>query len=67
MDDFRVYNYPLTATEAAQLYVDFVPGVTICPVNPQYDLNDDCKTNLDDLMEVISDWLQCNLIPSEAC
>jgi hypothetical protein len=67
MDDFRVYNYTLTAAEAAQLYVDFVPGVTICPQNPLYDFNADCQTNITDLLEFVSGWLQCNLIPSSSC
>ena len=67
MDDFRVYNYPLTATEAAQLYVDFFPDVIICPENPTYDFNSDCKTNLEDLIEFASDWLLCNLVPNESC
>lgn len=67
MDDLRVYNYTLTAAEAAQLYVDFVPGATICPTAPAYDFNGDCQVDLTDLAEFAVGWLECRLIPADAC
>lgn len=67
MDDLRVYNYAMTAAEAAQLYVDFVPGVTICPEEPAYDFDGDCQVGLTDLTEFVAGWLECGLIPSQRC
>ncbi|HOQ04163.1 MAG TPA: hypothetical protein PKY88_02975 [Anaerohalosphaeraceae bacterium] len=67
MDDLRVYNYTLTAAEAAQLYVDFVPGATICPTAPGYDFDGDCRVDLADLAEFAVGWMDCGLIPADAC
>lgn len=67
MDDLRVYNYALSAAEAAQLYVDFVHGTMICPEAPAYDFNGDCRVDLADLAEFTAGWIECNLIPAEAC
>ena len=67
LDDLRVYNYPLTAAEAAQLYVDFVPGTEICFENPIYDFNGDCRTDIADLIEFAAGWMECNLIGANAC
>lgn len=72
LDDVRIYNYPLDAASIAQLYVDFVPGASVCLANPAMDLDGpdgepDCKVNLYDLAQIARQWLACNLIPASAC
>ncbi len=72
LDDVRIYNYALNAEGIAQLYVEFVPGASICVDNPEMDLSGpegqpDCMVDLYDLAAVARQWLVCNLIPSSAC
>jgi len=62
IDDVRIYNYALTPTQAAALYVD-VMGGSKCPEPPIYDLNGDCVVNLSDFAELASQFLECNLVP----
>lgn len=61
MDDFRVYNYGLGATDVAKLYSD-VAG-PFCLTKPVYDLNNDCLINLADFAVFASDWLECGRYP----
>ncbi len=64
VDDARVYNYPLNATEVALLYTDTVTDAMVCVGgNPQYDLNGNCRVDLPDLVLLASEWLECNLVP----
>ena len=56
LDDIRIYSYPLDKWAIAQLYID-VEGGSVCIEQPAYDLNDDCKVNLEDLALVAGDWL----------
>lgn len=64
IDDLRLYNYALSAAEAAQLYVD-VEGGTACPDDPPYDFNGDCITNLADFAKLAASWMECNMIPCD--
>jgi hypothetical protein len=66
IDDVRLYNYVLDDYEVATLYTDFVDR-TICPDNPPYDLNGDCRVDIDDVVELSLSWLMCNRIPAELC
>lgn len=61
IDDVRLYNYALTAAEAAQLYLE-VEGGSACPEDPTYDFNGDCETTLVDFAMFLESWMECNLI-----
>ena len=61
IDDVRLYNYALTATEAAQLYLE-VEGGSSCPEDPIYDFNGDCETTMVDFAMFMEGWMECNLI-----
>ena len=63
INDVKMYNYSLSAAEMAGLYIDVYTDAVICAGRPDTDLNNDCKVNLEDLMLVVSDWLECNLVP----
>jgi hypothetical protein len=39
----------------------------ICTVEPQGDLNGDCKVDLIDIAIMAKHWLECNLDPNETC
>ena len=62
IDDFKLYNYPLNATEAAIEYTNTV-DVVICTGDIVGDFNGDCKVNADDLVKLAEAWLDCNMIP----
>ncbi len=64
IDEVRLYNYALSPTEVGVLYTD-VMGGTVCPERPTWDLNWDCKVDLQDFAILAADWLECNLIPCD--
>jgi hypothetical protein len=61
MDDLRLYNYPMDATDIATLYSDVVGP--FCVVRPAMDLSGDCEVTIDDLSLFVYDWLQCGRYP----
>jgi hypothetical protein len=66
IDDLRIYDYRLSDLQIASLYVDFVPEADVCIANPTigYDLNEDCAVDLADLLLVVSQWCDCNIVPT---
>lgn len=64
IDDLRIYDYRLSDLEIASLYADIVPEANICLANPDYDLNENCLVDLEDLGLVASQWLECNIVPT---
>lgn len=71
IDDVRIYSYPLSAVEVASLYTEFNPGVELCLATDEaflnVDLNNDCRINIEDMAMLAARWLQCQLVPVEAC
>ncbi|MGB2861999.1 MAG: hypothetical protein WBC05_01620 [Sedimentisphaerales bacterium] len=43
------------------------PEVARCTSKPAGDVNGDCKVDFDDQAIMLSQWLECNLEPKEAC
>lgn len=71
IDDLRLYNFAMDPLEVFVLYAD-VTGETMCPQNPESDVSGpegepDCEVNIYDLVEVVANWLECNLFPVERC
>lgn len=66
IDDVRIYNYALTAEEVALLYTDTTGG-SVCTERLEYDLNNDCRVNLEDFLMMVSEWLECGLYPPDGC
>ncbi|MBN2512949.1 MAG: hypothetical protein JXB18_08440 [Sedimentisphaerales bacterium] len=71
IDDLRLYNYPLNAWEAADLYVA-VMGGTICVEQPAMDISGplgepDCKVDLHDILKLAESWLECGRSPQSLC
>jgi len=72
IDDAKVYSYPLTAVEVAELYTNFKPSESVCVgetdvIFERLDLNEDCRINLNDFAVIAERWLDCMLIPASAC
>ncbi|MGE4286750.1 MAG: LamG-like jellyroll fold domain-containing protein [Phycisphaerae bacterium] len=70
IDDVRIFNYALSAGEAAMLYYDVVQ-TPIC-MDPsaevvKFDVTGDCKVDLADFAEFAGDWLNSNLCPGPGC
>ncbi len=66
IDDVRLYNYAIEPIKVAQLYTD-VMGGTVCYNKPAYDFDNDCRVTLSDFALLVSQWLECNLVPASAC
>lgn len=62
IDDARIYDFAMDAREAAAIYVLGAPDAQVC-MPPVGDLNGDCSVDIDDLAIVVSQWLDCNLVP----
>jgi hypothetical protein len=71
VDEVRMYDYPLTPTQIAAMYLGFKPGGFICAELDggisAYDLNKDCRINMADFALIATQWLECNRIPTGSC
>ncbi len=64
MDDIRLYNYPLTPQEIADLYL-LAPDVEYACVEPvPFDMNNDCRMDLGDFAILAELWMQCGRYPT---
>ncbi len=67
LDEVKIFNYALSDVEVAKIFVADNPGSTVCvqSLKPQatYDINDDCVVNLEDVALLISNWLDCGIVP----
>lgn len=61
MDDFRIYNYAVSADDVADLYSAVVGNFCRTPQTLDYDGN--CKVDLPDFAIFAADWLKCGLYP----
>jgi hypothetical protein len=67
LDDVRIYNYALDAVTVAYAYAD-ITGRTACadprdPVLVAYDLDGNCAIGLGDLADLLTHWLEGQLVP----
>ena len=66
LDDMRIYNYPMSALDVAELWSE-TTGKGACLYPPGADLNGDCKMDLADMAILASQWLDCGLYPASFC
>jgi hypothetical protein len=66
IDDYRLYNYPLDAYEVAELYTSLAGG-SVCMEHLVGDMNDDCVVDQADLKILRAAWLDCGVVPADAC
>ncbi|MBN1376497.1 MAG: immunoglobulin domain-containing protein [Dehalococcoidia bacterium] len=60
IDDLRVYNYVLSGTQIADIYLGGYPSATVCVderYGSEFDFNDDCRVNLVDFADVADEWI----------
>ncbi|MCK5271693.1 MAG: immunoglobulin domain-containing protein [Sedimentisphaerales bacterium] len=64
LDKTSIYSYALDQVEVAMLYIGVMGGDLCVGGNPEGDLNDDCKVDAQDFVELTNDWLdgQVNLL-----
>lgn len=65
VDEARIYSYPLTADEVAELY--YQTRGTFCQNRPLYDFDGNCVEDLADLAMMAATWLDCGIYPATAC
>jgi hypothetical protein len=61
LDDFRLYNYALTAKEAGALYAA-VSGTTFCAQPMAYDFNGDCQVDIVDFATFAAQWAKTGIV-----
>jgi hypothetical protein len=66
IDDLKLYNYSLSAIEAALIYTDMT-GEVVCFENPEYDFNEDCVVDVLDLTAFLGEWMECSRYPATFC
>ncbi len=64
IDDVKIWNYPLTSWDIAELYVSSVDA-TICVERPAGDLEEDCVIDLKDFAVIATNWLVDGSVSSE--
>lgn len=73
IDEVRLYTYPKTPTEIAQMYTQTTPAddfICVTPTDSEmatYDLNNDCRVNMADFALMAQEWLECQRVPDTAC
>ncbi|MBE0536480.1 MAG: immunoglobulin domain-containing protein [Phycisphaerae bacterium] len=68
LDDIRIYNYALSAEEAADLWYEVTEQpVCVNPPDAAFDRNGDCVVNLADFAIFAGHWLECGLYPMHEC
>ena len=60
LDDARIYDYALNATEVALLYTEVKE---LCVENPFGDFDGDCVVSLQDFAIFAASWLDCGFFP----
>lgn len=63
VDDARIYNYALPASDITALYWDVKPGACIPGPALPYDFNRNCKVDIDDFAMFSTQWLRDNMVP----
>jgi len=63
LDKTSIYSYALSQVDVAVLYTNVMGGNLCVGGNPEYDLNDDCRVDLEDFALFATDWMKCNLVP----
>lgn len=71
MDDLQIYNYRLSKTEIADLYLAGFPDASLCILDygSEFDVSGpledvpDCAVNLYDFAKFAAKWLDCGIYP----
>jgi len=61
IDDVRLYNYPMSKLEVAQMYAN-TTNTVLCVEQPVGDFDGDCDVDMQDFAILAADWLRDNTI-----
>ncbi|MBN2511859.1 MAG: hypothetical protein JXB18_02865, partial [Sedimentisphaerales bacterium] len=61
VDEVRVFNYALSPSAVADLYVSLAGG-SVCAEIPTYDFTEDCVVNLEDFAIFAAAWMNSSLV-----
>jgi hypothetical protein len=66
LDDVRIYNYALSATQVVDRYNEFAGPINVCAADyaSHFDTNGDCKIDIVDFADFASNWLEDGCYPS---
>ena len=64
VDEVKIFNYVLEPIDVARIYTGLVPSVNVCIGKVEFDLNNDCRVNLEDFAMLAGAWMKCNLLPA---
>ena len=67
IDDVRVYNYALDASEVTTLYLQMQGVGYACDSPPTMDFTNDCVVDIEDLAIFVQSWLDCGRWPPGQC
>jgi hypothetical protein len=65
VDDIRIYNYAVSATQVVDLYNEFAGPINVCAADygSHLDSNGDCKIDIVDFADFASSWLEDGCYP----
>ncbi|MHC5116269.1 MAG: LamG domain-containing protein [Planctomycetota bacterium] len=65
VDDVRIYNYAVSATQVVDLYNEFAGPINVCAADyaSHLDSNGDCKIDIVDFADFASNWLEDGCYP----
>ena len=64
IDDLRIYDYRLSDLQIASMYTEIMTEANVCIGRPDYDLSENCHVDLVDLELLVTQWLECNIVPT---
>ncbi len=64
IDDFSIWSEAFNAVQVLGMYENAFPS---CDGALAADLNGDCEVDVNDLLIVADDWLECQRVPSSLC
>ena len=69
IDDVRIYNYRLSGTQIADMYLAAYPDAVLClnPYANEFDYDGDCIVGLSDFARIVENWLTCGRYPAANC
>jgi len=71
LDDVQIHSWAMTNEDVVDLLYHPMKGDSACihfsSESEAFDLNNNCKIDIGDIVTLAADWLDCGLFPVEAC
>ena len=66
IDEVRLYDTALNLAEIQDVRIEMIPA-TACIQYPLGDANRDCKVDMNDLVVIAGEWMDCKFYPAGFC